>query len=202
MVHAETSTGVLNPVRELAGIAREHGALTIVDAVTSFGGHPLDVGAWGIDACYSCTQKCLGAPVGAGAGRVRAARARAPRQVPQLLFRSGAARGLLAAPEVSPHDVLDAGLRAVRSAGDRRRRRARGAMGAPRAEPSGARRRAGHRSACRCCRPKANGCGRSTPCASPTAWTRRPRASNCSTSSTSRSAPDSVRWPARSGASA
>jgi alanine-glyoxylate transaminase/serine-glyoxylate transaminase/serine-pyruvate transaminase len=64
MVHAETSTGVLNPVRELAAIAREHGALTIVDAVTSFGGMPLDVGAWGIDACYSCTQKCLGAPSG------------------------------------------------------------------------------------------------------------------------------------------
>jgi len=64
MVHAETSTGVLNPVRDLAAIAREHGALTIVDAVTSLGGHPLDVGAWGIDACYSCTQKCLGGPSG------------------------------------------------------------------------------------------------------------------------------------------
>jgi alanine-glyoxylate transaminase / serine-glyoxylate transaminase / serine-pyruvate transaminase len=64
MVHAETSTGVLNPVQELAGVAREHGALTIVDAVTSLGGHPLDVGAWGIDACYSCTQKCLGGPSG------------------------------------------------------------------------------------------------------------------------------------------
>ena len=64
MVHAETSTGVLNPVRELAAITREHGALTIVDAVTSLGGHPLDVGAWEIDACYSCTQKCLGGPSG------------------------------------------------------------------------------------------------------------------------------------------
>ena len=64
MVHAETSTGVLNSVRELAAIAHEHGALTIVDAVTSFGGVPLDVGAWGIDACYSCTQKCLGGPSG------------------------------------------------------------------------------------------------------------------------------------------
>jgi alanine-glyoxylate transaminase/serine-glyoxylate transaminase/serine-pyruvate transaminase len=64
IVHAETSTGVLNPVQELAAIAREHGALTIVDAVTSFGGHPLDVGAWGLDAVYSCTQKCLGGPSG------------------------------------------------------------------------------------------------------------------------------------------
>ena len=64
MVHAETSTGVNNPVREMAAIAREHGALTIVDAVTSLGGVPLDVGGWGIDACYSCTQKCLGGPSG------------------------------------------------------------------------------------------------------------------------------------------
>jgi len=64
MVQAETSTGVLNPVAELAAIARDQGALTIVDAVTSFGGHPLDVGAWGLDAVYSCTQKCLGAPSG------------------------------------------------------------------------------------------------------------------------------------------
>src|SRR5262249_41374294 len=60
MVHAETSTGVLNPLADLARIARDKDALTIVDAVTSFGGHPLDVGAWGVDACYSCTQKCLG----------------------------------------------------------------------------------------------------------------------------------------------
>jgi alanine-glyoxylate transaminase/serine-glyoxylate transaminase/serine-pyruvate transaminase len=64
MVHAETSTGVLNPVDRLAPVAREHGALVLVDAVTSFGGHALDIGAWGIDACYSCSQKCLGAPAG------------------------------------------------------------------------------------------------------------------------------------------
>jgi alanine-glyoxylate transaminase/serine-glyoxylate transaminase/serine-pyruvate transaminase len=64
MVHAETSTGVVNSVRELAAIARDAGALTIVDAVTSLGGMPLDVGVWGIDACYSCTQKCLGGPSG------------------------------------------------------------------------------------------------------------------------------------------
>ena len=64
LVHAETSTGVLNPVKELAAIAREHDALVLVDAVTSLGGHPLDISAWGIDACYSCTQKCLGAPSG------------------------------------------------------------------------------------------------------------------------------------------
>jgi alanine-glyoxylate transaminase / serine-glyoxylate transaminase / serine-pyruvate transaminase len=64
MVHVETSTGVINPVETLARVARDHGALVLVDAVTSFGGHPLEVGPWGIDVCYSCTQKCLGAPSG------------------------------------------------------------------------------------------------------------------------------------------
>jgi alanine-glyoxylate transaminase / serine-glyoxylate transaminase / serine-pyruvate transaminase len=64
MVHAETSTGVRNPIPEMAALSREAGALTIVDAVTSLGGHPLDVGAWGLDAVYSCTQKCLGGPSG------------------------------------------------------------------------------------------------------------------------------------------
>jgi alanine-glyoxylate transaminase/serine-glyoxylate transaminase/serine-pyruvate transaminase len=64
VVHGETSTGVNNPVRDVAGLAREHGALTIVDAVTSLGGVPLDVAGWQIDACYSCSQKGLGAPSG------------------------------------------------------------------------------------------------------------------------------------------
>jgi alanine-glyoxylate transaminase/serine-glyoxylate transaminase/serine-pyruvate transaminase len=64
VVHAETSTGVLNPVQEIAAIAREHGALTIVDAVTSLGGHPLDLAGWGVGAAYSCAQKCIGAPSG------------------------------------------------------------------------------------------------------------------------------------------
>ena len=48
----------------MQSVARKHDALTIVDAVTSFGGVALDVGGWGIDVCYSCTQKCLGAPSG------------------------------------------------------------------------------------------------------------------------------------------
>lgn len=64
MVHAETSTGVLNPVAELAAIAHAHGAVTVVDAVTSLGGHPVDVSGWKLGACYSCTQKCIGAPSG------------------------------------------------------------------------------------------------------------------------------------------
>jgi alanine-glyoxylate transaminase/serine-glyoxylate transaminase/serine-pyruvate transaminase len=62
--HAETSTGVLNPVADIASIAHEHGALVIVDAVTSLGGHPFDTAGWGVDAAFSCTQKCIGAPAG------------------------------------------------------------------------------------------------------------------------------------------
>ena len=64
MVHAETSTGVRNPVKELAAVAREHGALTIVDTVTSLGGHEVDLAGWGVDIAYSCAQKCIGAPSG------------------------------------------------------------------------------------------------------------------------------------------
>jgi alanine-glyoxylate transaminase/serine-glyoxylate transaminase/serine-pyruvate transaminase len=64
LVHAETSTGVCNPVRDIATLVRQHDALIVVDAVTSLGAMPLEVEAWGIDACYSCTQKGLGAPSG------------------------------------------------------------------------------------------------------------------------------------------
>jgi alanine-glyoxylate transaminase / serine-glyoxylate transaminase / serine-pyruvate transaminase len=64
VVHAETSTGVLNDVAAVAALAREHDALTIVDAVTSLGAMPLDVGRWGLDVCYGCSQKGLSAPSG------------------------------------------------------------------------------------------------------------------------------------------
>jgi alanine-glyoxylate transaminase/serine-glyoxylate transaminase/serine-pyruvate transaminase len=64
LIHAETSTGVLNPIQQLAAIGREHGALVIVDTVTSFGGHQIDMSGWGLDVCFSCTQKCLSAPSG------------------------------------------------------------------------------------------------------------------------------------------
>jgi alanine-glyoxylate transaminase/serine-glyoxylate transaminase/serine-pyruvate transaminase len=64
MVHAETSTGVLNPVAEMCALASARGAMTIVDAVTSLGAHPVDAAGWGADVVYSCTQKGLGAPSG------------------------------------------------------------------------------------------------------------------------------------------
>ena len=64
VVHAETSTGVLTPLPDILDVIRKHGAVSIVDAVTSLGGHDMQVDDWGIDVCYSGTQKCLGAPPG------------------------------------------------------------------------------------------------------------------------------------------
>ncbi len=58
-VHAETSTGAASDARALCELARSHGALTIVDTVTSLGGIEVDVDGWGADAVYSGTQKCL-----------------------------------------------------------------------------------------------------------------------------------------------
>lgn len=64
IVHAETSTGVLSPVAEIGALVARHGALYLVDAVTSLGGVPVDVDAWAIDILYSGTQKCLSCPPG------------------------------------------------------------------------------------------------------------------------------------------
>jgi alanine-glyoxylate transaminase/serine-glyoxylate transaminase/serine-pyruvate transaminase len=58
-VHAETSTGAQSDARALAQIAHKHGAMVIVDAVTSLAGTPVRVDDWGIDAIYSASQKCL-----------------------------------------------------------------------------------------------------------------------------------------------
>ncbi len=64
LVHAETSTGAWQPLEEMSQIIHDAGALFVVDAVTSLGGCPLQIDAWGIDACYSGTQKCLSCPPG------------------------------------------------------------------------------------------------------------------------------------------
>lgn len=64
LVHAETSTGARQPLEEIGKIAHKNGALLLVDAVTSLGGHPVKADEWGIDACYSGSQKCLSCPPG------------------------------------------------------------------------------------------------------------------------------------------
>ncbi len=64
VVHAETSTGVLQPLEQISRLVHDHGALFLVDAVTSLGGVELDVDGLEIDLCYSGTQKCLSCPPG------------------------------------------------------------------------------------------------------------------------------------------
>jgi len=63
-VHAETSTGVASDAAALCALAQKHGLLTIVDAVTSLAGIPVETDAWGADAVYAGTQKCLSCPPG------------------------------------------------------------------------------------------------------------------------------------------
>jgi alanine-glyoxylate transaminase / serine-glyoxylate transaminase / serine-pyruvate transaminase len=85
-VHAETSTGACSDVKVLCELARRHGCLSIVDAVTSLGGSPLYVDDWGVDAVYSGSQKCLSctpglAPVSfseRAVERIRSRRTRVP----------------------------------------------------------------------------------------------------------------------------
>lgn len=64
IVHAETSTGIHQPVDRLGAAAHENGALFLLDCVTSLGGLPVEIDKWGIDAAYSGTQKCLSCPPG------------------------------------------------------------------------------------------------------------------------------------------
>ena len=64
MVHAETSTGISQPLEEISRLAKEHDALFVVDAVTSFGGSEVAVDRWGVDYISSGSQKCLSCPPG------------------------------------------------------------------------------------------------------------------------------------------
>ncbi|UCH59918.1 MAG: alanine--glyoxylate aminotransferase family protein [Anaerolineales bacterium] len=65
LVHAETSTGALQPgIPEIAAAAHQQGALIVLDTVTSLGGLPVEIDAWDVDIAYSGSQKCLSAPPG------------------------------------------------------------------------------------------------------------------------------------------
>jgi alanine-glyoxylate transaminase/serine-glyoxylate transaminase/serine-pyruvate transaminase len=63
-VHAETSTGVRQPLEEIVRLTHEHNALFLADAVTSLGGIAVEIDSVGVDVCYSGSQKCVGAPPG------------------------------------------------------------------------------------------------------------------------------------------
>ena len=64
IVHAETSTGVLQPMDEVVKLTRDHGVMLLLDTVTSLGGVEVKTDDWGVDAAYSCSQKCIGCPPG------------------------------------------------------------------------------------------------------------------------------------------
>ncbi|MCC6173936.1 MAG: alanine--glyoxylate aminotransferase family protein [Chloroflexi bacterium] len=64
IVHADTSTGILQPLAEIGVACREHDALLVVDAVLSLGGCEVDVDGWNLDVCVAGLQKCLGGPSG------------------------------------------------------------------------------------------------------------------------------------------
>ena len=205
VVHAETSTGVENDIAPLAAL-QDTDTLLLVDMVTSLGGIPVEVDAWGIDAVYSGTQKCLGVPPGLSPVSFsdRAVeRVRGRSNPPQSWYLD---LGLIAdyvgqRASLPPHRAdLDA-LRVARRARRAARRRARSVVGAPRAG-----RRAAPGRAARARLPALRR-GAPAPAAhvgvAPRRRRRRARcAASCSTASTSRSAAGSARSPARAGASA
>ncbi len=66
MVHAETSTGICQPMEGIGDLCQEHDCLLLLDTVTSLGGVPLYLDAWKVDLAYSCSQKGLSCPPGLG----------------------------------------------------------------------------------------------------------------------------------------
>lgn len=70
ITHNETSMGLINPLKELAEVTKKHGKLLFVDAVSSMGGTEIKADQWGLDVCFSSSQKCFGVPPGLGVGSV------------------------------------------------------------------------------------------------------------------------------------
>ena len=64
MVHAETSTGVMQPMQGMAELVHAQGGLLVMDCVASLGGVPIKVDEWGVDIAFSGTQKCISVPPG------------------------------------------------------------------------------------------------------------------------------------------
>jgi aspartate aminotransferase-like enzyme len=70
ITHNETSMGLINPLEQLAEVVKKHDKLLFVDAVSSMGGTEIKVDKWGLDVCFSSSQKCFGVPPGLGMGSV------------------------------------------------------------------------------------------------------------------------------------
>jgi aspartate aminotransferase-like enzyme len=118
LVHSETSTGVVSDIQALAAVAKEAGALVVVDAVSSLGAVPVETDAWGLDVVVSGSQKALMCPPGLGfvsvspAALETASRATSPRYVLDW-ERTRAAQAKLDAPftpAVSLVKALDVAL--------------------------------------------------------------------------------------------
>ena len=207
IVHAETSTGAWQPLDELGKLCHEFDALLLVDTVTSLGGVPVELDAWGIDAVYSGTQKCLSCPPGLSpvsfSPRAVEAINRRKTKVQSwyLDMTHGPAllgRGALLSPHRADHDDL----RPARGAAAGHEEGLEARWAAAPAQPPGASRPAWRRWASPTPRPRAISCRSSTRCASRRAWTTWRCASGCWRSSASRSAAAWATSRARSGASA
>ncbi len=72
ITHNETSMGLINPLEQLAEVVKKYGKLLFVDAVSSMGGTEIKVDKWGLDVCFSSSQKCFGVPPGLGVGSISA----------------------------------------------------------------------------------------------------------------------------------
>jgi aspartate aminotransferase-like enzyme len=70
ITHNETSVGLINPLQKLAEVVKNHGKLLFVDAVSSMGGAEIKADKWGLDVCFSSSQKCFGVPPGLGIGSI------------------------------------------------------------------------------------------------------------------------------------
>jgi aspartate aminotransferase-like enzyme len=86
VVHSETSTGVVSDIQALAAAAKEHGALIVVDAVSSLGAVPCETDAWGLDVVVSGSQKALMTPPGLGVCAVSDAAYAAVGDTPRFYF--------------------------------------------------------------------------------------------------------------------
>jgi len=82
LTHNETSAGLINPLGEIAATVKDHGKLLLVDAVSSMGGTGIRVDDWGIDICFSSSQKCFGVPPGLGIGSVSEAALKKSEAIP------------------------------------------------------------------------------------------------------------------------
>jgi aspartate aminotransferase-like enzyme len=112
VVHSETSTGVVADVRSLAAAAREAGALSVVDAVSSLGAVPCETDAWQLDVVVSGSQKALMCPPGLGLAAVSEQALAATGSSPRFYFdweRTRQAQGKLDAPFTPPVSLV-AGL--------------------------------------------------------------------------------------------